>query len=239
MNCKKNEKFTVLTFSTVERIWNSLKDEDVNFEQEKIIEVAAVKIKNGKIEKHFSSFVGLEGYDAHDIYFRDWNFNLNKARAEHLIGAPMLREVARTIKAFVGEDTIILRGDGEDEDHPYHIFTRNAQQYGILFDNEIVDIGLIYDAVRLQDKLEDRGLKFEEATPIEVAQMLAPIYDNWKDAFFYSDVDFDPSDDAYMQDRDDPLSWALAFAKFLIKMLELDKKYEWKVYDADDEDIPF
>ncbi len=240
MDCKKNEKFTVLTFSTVKHLAGLFGTHDVNFEREQVIEIAAAKIKKGRITKHFSSFIALDGYDMHRFEFKDYNFNLNGIRAEHLIGAPTLEETAKTIKAFVGDDTVIVRGNANHKEHPYQLFITAAEKFGVIFENDVLDIELIHRAVRLQVLLEDEGKEFEEATPLEIAGMLAPEHDNWTDIFLDYNVSFDTSEDAaWAQDRSDPLSWALAFAKFLIKMLELNEKYEWKVYDADDEDIPF
>lgn len=232
-----NNGFTVLLFSTVSDIRDSLKNKSIHLEPERIVEVVAVKIKNGQIEKHFSSFVAIEDYDAPRFEFSEYNFNRNKLRSEHLIGAPSLKEVAKSVKAFVGDDTVILRGNGDEQHHPYCIFIEAAKKCGIIFDNEIADIGLIYDAVHLRDMLEDEELKFEEATPLEIAQTLASAHDAWEEIFLFNNVDFTPSDDAWEQDRDDPLSWALAFAKLLIYLLDLSP--EWEVYEDDGEDIPF
>ncbi|MCM1224109.1 MAG: hypothetical protein NC548_57620 [Lachnospiraceae bacterium] len=221
-NCKKSEAFTLLLFTTVKRMRDLSTGEDVELESEKTAEVAAVKIEKGQIAKHFSSFIALENYDMQGLEFTDLNFNLNGIGAEHLIGAPSLREVAEKIKAFVGEDTVIVKGDGERKSHPYRIFMDGAKRCGVEFENPTVDIDRIYDAMRLRNLLDDEGKKFEDATPIEIARTLAPVYDNWTDIFLYNDVYFDPSDGAYMRARNDLLSWALAFAKFFIKIVDWD-----------------
>jgi hypothetical protein len=238
MDCKKNEKFTVLTFSTVKHLAGLFGVQDVNFEWEQVIEIAAVKIKRGQIAKHFSSFIALDGYDMHRFEFKDYNFNLNGICAEHLIGAPTLEETAKTIKAFVGDDTVIVKGNANHKEHPYQLFITAAEKFGVIFDNDVLDIELIHQAVRLQVLQEDEDRKFEETTPLEIAEMLAPYHDNWTDIFLDYNVSFDTSEDAaWTQDRSDPLSWALAFAKFLINLLELNEKSDREFYDADEEEI--
>ncbi len=64
-----------------------------------IIEMAAVKIKNGKIVGNYSTFVNIDGCDEYDLKF-DNDPEFDGITAEHLIGTPSLNAALNDLFNF-------------------------------------------------------------------------------------------------------------------------------------------
>ena len=69
-NSKKNSyvmvEFTVLDWVSGDLLDNKIK-ERLNFTCPPIVEIAAVKIQNGKICEHYTNFIGLDGLNAENL----------------------------------------------------------------------------------------------------------------------------------------------------------------------------
>ena len=231
----EKQTFVVLVLTTLDSVHDN-KQGYVNLQRNAIVEVAAVKIKKGKIEGHYHSFVAIDGYDAHDIEFGDGNFTYD-AKACHLIGAPSFKEVVKKLHDYIGNSLLIVNSLSPSPNNPFIIFKDYARSFGYDFNNPAICMGHILDAARLQKAVEDSGVKFENASTLQIAKML--VYDkvNWTDIFADYDIFFNPdSEDFFDKGRNDPLSWALAFAQLFIKLVEQDDD---SLIEPLDDDCPF
>ncbi len=73
------------------------------------IELAAVKVKDGRICDTFSSFIGGEGDDSRGIFLDEWVTARTGITDFHLLNAPVAPRVFASFKAFVGDNKIIVR----------------------------------------------------------------------------------------------------------------------------------
>ena len=213
----KNKSYVIMGFATIDGFYDKIKRKVVRLAKEEIIEVSAVKIKKGKIKEYFNSFVSIEGYDAHDIEFDDFRINSYYADAVHLIGAPNFEYIAKRLFDFVGQSIIINTLFTIKE--AFKIFKEKAQSFGYVFNNSTLDIDDIYTAKILKDMIEESSEKFENLTVLQLAQKMKTDKNIWTEIFADNDIFFDPdSNEDDFKGRNDPLSWALAFARFFIKI---------------------
>lgn len=213
----KHRVYVALDFASVCGFRDNVNRISVQSNAEEIIEVAAVKIVNGEIEGHFHSFVAIDGYDARNIEFERYRTHAYFAEAEHLIGAPSFQEVAKRLADYVQDSILVLRCDASFTYTDFAVFREKARSLGLLFNNATVHINELVTAAILTGAVERSGKKFERLSVIEIAQMLNQNRKKWEDIFQDYGVFFDPqSEDILHKDRDDPLSWALAMAKFFI-----------------------
>lgn len=227
------QTFVVLEFATVESLSVHGKG-SIRLQRDAIIEIAAVKIEKGEIKEHFSSFVAIDGYDAHDYELSTDNFNRHGLSSAHLIGAKPLKELVERLHDFIGKSTIVLTeryGFGQD---PFEIFKETAAACGYAFNNSVIFAYRIMQAARLQEAFEESDVTFENASTLQIAEMMNYNKQNWREIFFDCDVFFDPEATDYMRDRDDPLSWALAFAQAFINIVKSTDYTEYL-----DNDCPF
>ena len=225
----KHRTYVISKCATADDFYR-FKTGELKFSDDNIIEVAAVKIEKGKIKEHFSTFVAIEGCDLHDIEFGAENFGALGITEAHLIGAPDFKTVAERVLKFARNCTLLTYGRYQwDRD----IFKEKAASYGIIFNNPTFSINNIYTALNLQNTLERHSIKFEEATTLQLATILADKGRTWKDIFEEYDVftffnEWGPV-------RQDCLTWALAYAQLFIKMVE------WETDDLEeiDEKPPF
>lgn len=233
----KNQTFVVLAFATVGEICDTSKKERIHYlHREEIIEIAAVKIKRGNIEEKFHSFISIDGIDAHNLDFEDGNYGSYRATPELLIGAPSFLNIIEKIYDFIG-DSIILDIQTSSILQPFQLFKDKASSLGYLINNPVVSMWHIHKAKVLQDRVKSSNKKFENLSVLQIAQMLSTDASRWTDIFAEYDIYFNPEGkESYDMGRDDPLSWALAFAKLFIALVE------WGNDTAlipIDEDIPF
>lgn len=210
----KKRTYVVLNFATTDDIFK-YKTGSLKFCADNIIEVAAVKIEKGKIKEHFSTFVAIEGCDAHDLEFQLENFKAYGITEAHLIGAPDFKTVAERVFEFARDCTLLTYGwYSADRD----LFKEKAASYGIIFNNPTFSINNIHTALNLQNTLEKHGIKFEKATTLQLATILANKDRTWKDIF--EDYDIFTFSNEWGPVRQDSLTWALAYAQLFIKMVE-------------------
>lgn len=210
----EHRTYVVLEFAAIDGFRDKI--HNVGIREEEIIEIAAVKIEKGKIQGHFHSFIAIDGYDARNIDFEDFRVSCFYAGADHLIGAPSFKEVAERLKSYVKDSVLIIRPFVLFPDH-FKKFKEKAQCIGIMFNNPVINIGDIQAAVSLKNSFEESGKKFENTNILELALILGKDTQTWPEIFADYDIFFNPyGDDSFDKGRNDPLSWALAFAKFFV-----------------------
>lgn len=219
----KNQSYVITGFATIDGFYDKIKRKVVRLAKEEIIEVSAVKIEKGKIKEYFNSFVSIDGYDAHNIEFDGFRQPSYYADAEHLIGAPNFEYIAKRLFDFIGQsvivNTLFVIKEG------FEIFKEKAQSLGYVFNNTTLDIDDIYTAKILKDMIEESGEKFENLTVLQLAQKMKTDKNIWTEIFADNDIFFDPdSNEDDFKGRNDPLSWALAFARFFIKINDCEEE---------------
>ena len=234
-----HKTYVVLHFAAVDDFHDRSKNIHVHLNREEIIEVAAVKIKEGEIQGHFHSFIAIDGYDAHDLDFEDNRVSAYYAEAEHLIGAPSFIEVAERLKRYIGDSILVIRHSSFLSGSLFSVFQEKAQSRGFLLNNPTVNISNLLTAARLKNSLEESGDRFEDVSLVKLAQMLEYRKEKWADIFADYDIFFNPdSKDFLDRGRNDPLSWALAFARFFIALNDSETP-EQGASDSNSEDFPF
>ena len=216
----KNQTFVVLGFATIEDLYDGKHTGSISLQRPAIVEVTAVKISNGKIEGHYHSFVSIDGYDAENIEFGEGNYSSYNLNAEHLIGAPSFKEVIDRVRSYVGDSILLVESLYSVTQNPFTVFKDYAQSCGYAFNNPVITLNNILTAARLQSAIEESKVKFENAGTLQIAQMLACKKMNWADLFADYDIFFNPYSEDFDKGRHDPLSWALAFARLFITLVE-------------------
>lgn len=219
----KNKSYVITEFATIDSFYDKRKRKLVRLAQDEIIEVSAVKIEKGKIKEHFNSFISIDGYDANDIDFDGFRQLSYHADAVHLIGAPKFENIAERLFDFVGQSIIINTVFANQE--AFKIFKEKAQSFGYLFNNATLSIDDIYTAKMLKDKIAEGSKKFENLKILQLAQMLKTDKNTWTEIFVDNNIFFDPDSEAdELKGRNDPLSWALAFARLFIKINDCEEE---------------
>lgn len=218
----KNQSYVIMEFATVDSFYDKIKKRVVNLAKDEIIEVSAVKIENGKIKEYFNSFISIDGYDAHNIEFEGFRQLSYYADSLHLIGAPNFGNIAERLFHFIGQSIIINMVFTSNE--AFKIFKEKAQSFGYVFNNSTISIDDIYTAKRLKDMIEEGSEKFENLKILQLAQLLKTDKNIWTEIFADNDIFFDPDSEVNeLKGRNDPLSWALAFARFFIKLSDCEE----------------
>ncbi len=221
-----DKTYVVLTFATVNWIeeFTTGKWESVNI-GDRIIEVAAVKIKEMEIAEHFSTFVALDGYYAADIEFSYYDINRLGIYPEHLIGAPSLEEVCKRVHSFCEGATIVAVSSEKRPSNPYRIFCKEAEKYGYVFDNPLISIYDVYLCFKFKGAIREQEEPYETLSAIRLSGLLPEEPDIEQilekyDIFIFSNL-YDKKD-WYV--RKDALGWALAFAQLFIKIVCYDEE---------------
>lgn len=189
------QTYCALELSMVEEFTDlSNREEVLSLDKCAIVEVAAVKIVNGKIQGHFHSFVALDGYDAHDVEIETSAFVSYSISEMHLIGAPSLDEAVRSLREYVGDSVILVNNNlRSDAFNPLFVLRQHALSIDCPFDDNFIRLKDILEdddkERRIQDILLDYGVRFY------------------------------PNADSYSRSRNDALSWALAYAQLFINIV--------------------
>ena len=227
--------FAILTFATVSELHDSANDIDVTLQRDAIVEVAAVKIEKSAIQGHYHSFVGIDGYDARDIQFDCGNYGAYGVRAEHLIGAPTLKDVVERLSNFIGDSVLLVHSVSANAHNPFTVFKDSAKSYGYCFNNPTVGLKDIAAAYRLKNAVQSSGADLETASVLQMANMLADKSETWIDIFAEYGIYFDPQNaDMSLRDRNDPLSWALMFAKLFVAIVQNEEQEELAIEQVDE-----
>lgn len=249
-----DKTYVVLTFATADLIgefkegkWESV---DIG---DRIIEVAAVKIKEMEIVEHFSTFVAIDGYDADNIEFSYYDINRLGIYPEHLIGAPSVEEICKRVHSFCEDATIVTASLQKHPSNPYWIFYEEAKKYGYVFENPIISIFDLCTSFQLKEAIRQQEEPYETLSAIRLSGLLPEEFNIEQmlekyDIFIFSNL-YDKKDWFV---RKDALGWALAFAQLFIKIVcydeeETEEKAHSKAEKTDDEynnsseedDLPF
>lgn len=185
---KRDESFVILGFACADNI-RGIKEK---LEAPKLLEVAAVKIERGEIDSHFSSFIAIDGYDAHDIFIDIPNIEAYGVMEEHLIGAPSMEEVAKEVCTFANGCAPVaipscLGTAG--------IFAEHAKRYGLAFDRPVRQFGEVFPIRR----------EFKDGTP------MTEVFSAYE--IFLMDDSFCPNV------RRDLLTWTLSYARLALALM--------------------
>ena len=101
-----NKSFIVAAIETSDPFFDK-RSPDLN--KDLPIELAAVKVKDGKIVDTFSSFIGGEKGGNRGIYLDEYVSERTGITDVHLLNAPSARKVFAAFKEFVGDKKIIVR----------------------------------------------------------------------------------------------------------------------------------
>lgn len=189
-----NKTYCALELAIVEEFTDLRNLDIVSLDKCAVVEVAAAKVVDGKIQGHFHSFVAIDGYDAHDVEIETSAYISYSINEMHLIGAPKFDDVIRSLHDYVGDSTILVNNNlHSDLFNPLYILRRQAQSIGCSFEDSFIRIKDI-----LEDDDKDRRIQ---------------------EIFRDYGVHFTPNVDGVSRSRNDTLSWALAYAQLLINVV--------------------
>lgn len=226
----KEKTYVVLEFVTIDGYYTNIetkKDrQQVYLNFPTIIEMAAVKINKGKIVEHYSTFVGIDGYDAHDLKFEEESPEIDGISAEHLIGAPSFYDAAERLFEFTKDCTLITKYSKNDSRNPLHIVKRYMEPAGYVFNNPVLSLNNIITAIQIEDNLSESK---EEQAGLDCYRLTLALenkesYDDMVAG--YLDIDPDSA-------RQDSLSRALIMARLFIELTKDKNKLQ-----PIDEDTP-
>lgn len=213
----KEKSYVVLEFVTIDGYYTEIETkknkQEVHLNFPAIIEMAAVKIENGKIVDHYSTFVGIDGCNANDLKFEEESPELYGITAEHLIGAPSFYDASVRLFEFIRGCALITKFSKNDSRNQLHLIKRYMEPAGYVFNNPVLSLNNIITAIQIKDNLseftdEKTGLDyFKIALELENKESFADMVAN------YLDIDLDSC-------RQDSLSRALVMARLFIEMSE-------------------
>ena len=232
---KKNTYVTV-EFTVLDRIFGDLYDgagkNGLSFTFAPIAEIAAVKIQNGKICEHYTNFIGLNGLNAEnlsDVGGCMSHFGITPA---HLTGAPSLKEAVEKFFDFTRDCVILVRHKTFSYNTPFDIFQMYARSFGYVFNNPVFGMTDIVRAAKIKEMFDDKERNIARADILRIAEDLDHT-SFWTDTFADHDIFFDPDGKgASDKSRNDPLSWAIAFARLFIAIADLENDAFEKIEDA-------
>ena len=218
-NSKKNSyvmvEFTVLDWVFGDLLDNKIK-ERLNFTCPPIVEIAAVKILNGKICEHYTNFIGLDGLNAENLSDDGDCMSHFGITPAHLIGAPSLKVAVEKFFHFSENCIILVRHKTASYNTPFDIFQRYAKSFGYIFNNPVFGMTNIVQAAKIKEMFEDKEQNIDYTDILCIAKNLGHAH-FWTDTFADYDIFFNPdSKESFDKGRDDPLSWAIAFARLFI-----------------------
>lgn len=185
----RNESYVILGFACADDIRGLKEKPDTPY----LVEVAAAKIENRKIVSHFSSFIAVDGYDAHDICIDTPNMEAYGVMEDHLIGAPPFEEAAKRVCAFAEGCVPVAIPNFFDT---AGIFSERAKKYGLSFDRPV--------------------RQFRKTFPIR-----KEFKDGTSTTEIFSEYEIFLLDkDIMMNTRDDLLTWTLSYARLALALMD-------------------
>ena len=218
-NLKKNI-YVVVEFTVLDPLLGDLYDskikERLNFTCSPIVEIAAVKIQNGKICEHYTNFIGLDGLNAENLSDDAECMSRYGITPAHLIGAPSLKNAVEKFYNFTQDCIILVRHKTSSYNTSFDIFQMYAKSFGYIFNNPVFGMTDIVQAAKIKEMFEDKEQNIDYTDILCIAKNLGHAH-FWTDAFADYDIFFNPdSKESFDKGRDDPLSWAIAFARLFI-----------------------
>ena len=105
-------------------------------------------------------------------------------------------------------------------DNPLEILKNNSKKYGYVFDNPVITPLELRTAMALKSSMAD-GAIAEDTSILQIADIIHEKPVDWTDIFAEHHVYFNPeAEEEWRRDRNEPLTWALAFAKYCISLQE-------------------
>ena len=185
----RNETYAILGFACADDI-RGLKEKP---EKPYLVEVAAVKIEKRKIVSHFSSFIAIGGYDAHDICIDTPNIEAYGVMEEHLIGAPPFEVVAKRVCAYAAGCVPVVIPNFFDT---MKIFLEGAKKYGLSFDRSVRQFGEVFPSRK----------EFKEGTSMSEV---------------FSEYEIFLLDESLCSNvRRDLLTWTLSYARLALALMD-------------------
>lgn len=208
----------------------------IHFGSPPIVEIAAVKVQKGKIAAHYTSFIGPDGADPENVS-DDEGMMFYGITPAHLIGAPSLQEAAETFYRFAQDGIILVREKSSSYNVPFDLFRSHAKSFGYVFNHPVLSMSDIVQAAKIKELFADQAQSIGSADVLKIAQNLSrPGF--WSDIFSEYGILFDPDGrDPFCRSRNDPLSWALAFARLFIAISGFDDGAPEEI--VDDGTCPF
>lgn len=228
---KEKKTYVVLEFAAINGYYDKIREYAII--EENIVEVAAVKIEEDKILNHFHSFISIDDCDPHDIALGDVHMPAYHLQAAHLIGAPSFEKVAKMFFKYVDGATIILHPTFYTETL-FSTFKEKAKKYGYIFDNATIDVKNVVTAAKQMSVANDLQIKLDNCDALAAAQLFPSSNFIWADVFREYGIIFDiDSKERKNTGRDDPLGWALAFARLVVAIITSHKEtiYEDEIYN--------
>ena len=182
-----------------------------------LIEIAAVKIEKGKIAEHYTNFIALDGLQAENLSKEgDCDMSYYGLTPAHLIGAPSLRRTVERFYYFAKDCIILVRHKSSLYNTPFDIFQWYAKSFGYVLNNPVLSMSDIVQAAKIKEMFEDKEQNIDYTDILCIAKNLGHAH-FWTDTFADYDIFFNPdSKESFDKGRDDPLSWAIAFARLFI-----------------------
>ena len=226
----KKRSYVFLEFVTVDGYYTGIKTKKdkfgVHLTYPTVIEIGAVKIRDGEIIGHYSTFVGIDGCDEHDLKLDEGSSEFNGITAEHLIGAPSFFDAANYLFEYIMGCTVITKYSKNDSRNPINLLKSYMKNIGYVFNNPVISMNNIIAAVKMNGSLaeciDESGIDcYKLALELENKESYTDMVAG------YLDIDLDST-------RQDSLSRALIMARLFIKLTK--NKNELQPID---EDIPF
>ena len=216
----KKDAYVTVEFTVPDWLSGNLIDgkskDRLNFSCSPIVEIAAVKIQNGKICKHYTHFIGLDGLETENLFDDGACLSYFGITPAHLIGAPSLKEAVKKFFNFAENCIILVRHKTSSYHTPFDLFQIYAKSYGYIFNNPVFGMTDLVKAAKIKELFEDKEQSIDCADILRIAENLD--HSNfWTDTFAEYEIFFNPdSKEPFNKGRNDPLSWAIAFAELFI-----------------------
>ena len=134
----------------------------------------------------------------------------------HLIGAPSLKNAVEKFYNFTQDCIILVRHKTSSYNTSFDIFQMYAKSFGYIFNNPVFGMTDIVQAAKIKEMFEDKEQNIDYTDILCIAKNLGHAH-FWTDTFADYDIFFNPdSKESFDKGRDDPLSWAIAFARLFI-----------------------
>ena len=179
-NLKKNT-YVVVEFTALHGFMTDLYDskikKELNFGSSLLIEIAAVKIKRGKISEHYTNFIGIDGLQAENLSNQgDSGMSYYGLTTAHLIGAPSLQETVKKFYDFAYDCIILVRHKTSSYNTPFDIFRWYAKSFGYVLNNPVLSMTDLVQAAKIKELFECKEKNVDYRDVLKVAANLDQFY---------------------------------------------------------------
>lgn len=205
--------YVVLDFSTIGQLGELYNQ----FSRNSIIEVAAVKIKEGIIIGHFSTFVAIENFDPHKLEFDGFRPNAVGITNLHLIGAPKFENVCQRVFDYTENCTLVVESLSKYPYNDFNIFKDSAMNCGYVFNQPVIAFNDLLYAEELRGSINDKTLHLDQM-PLDELSVLLRRKKPWLKMLEERDIYI--FDEQTFEKRGGPLTYALAIAQILTDIIK-------------------